>query len=169
MRQRYDIGSIAKQLGVTKRTLQRKLKQNQVDKDDNGYIITDEILQKIGYDIHRQDSDNSATYAPGLHEQTDGTLIQVFTREEYDTFKRMLIEHKQLKQQVAQLQDWVERFTTYTNQRNTIEAHEKGVIDREHPVEDVQDLADQVQQKRQQIIEKMDKDKAKFGEWLKDL
>lgn len=171
--QYFTIQQAAQILQVKERAVQRRCKRYNVGKQAGKYMIPASMLSEWSNgqaNIENvQTNSESNMYAPGLHEQPDGTLMQVFTRDEYDTFKRMLIEHKQLKQQVQQLQDWVERFTTYTSQRNTIEAHEKGVISNKQPIEDVEDLAATVQAKRKQIIEKIDKDKAKFSEWLNDL
>ena len=158
MRHRYDISTIAKGLGITKRTLQRKLKQLGVNKDENGYLITDKTLELLGATEVRQETDTGATYEPGLHKQEDGTVMQVFTQEEYETFKRMLVEHKQLKNQVNQLEQWKETFLHYAQSRNVLSAHDKGLITppNQEDSEDIEQKAivKHLHEKRKEVLRK---------------
>ena len=78
-----------------------------------------------------------------MHKAPNGNLVQVFTEAEYKSFENALQERKHLLAQIAQLQDWKDSFTLYTNQRNTIEAKEKGLIDVIHEVQEVKDVVNQ--------------------------
>jgi hypothetical protein len=152
---RYQIAEVAKQLKTTKRTIQRKLKKLDIPQDSEGYIITDEVVRQLRPKSPTEltTTSHESVYGLGLHRQDDGTLMQVFSQDEYDKFKQMLIEHKELKSRVAQLQDWVERFTTYTQERNTIEAHDKGLLKHvNEKTEDVEPIERMVIEKRTQKL-----------------
>jgi|LauGreDrversion4_2_1035121.scaffolds.fasta_scaffold32914_5 hypothetical protein len=65
----------------------------------------------------------------GMHIQEDGTVAQVFTIEEFDTFRERLIELPILKKTVSELKDSYEaHIQTYESQvnylRNRLEAQE---------------------------------------------
>lgn len=65
----------------------------------------------------------------GMHIQEDGTIAQVFTMEEFDTFRERLIELPILKKTVSDLKDSYEaHIQTYESQvnylRNRLEAQE---------------------------------------------
>lgn len=65
----------------------------------------------------------------GMHIQEDGTVAQIFTMEEFDTFRERLIELPILKRTVSELKDSYEaHIQTYESQvnylRNRLEAQE---------------------------------------------
>ena len=171
MRHYYTIKEAANALEVTKRTIQRKCASLNVAKDNGAYIITEDVLRQMRRrTTESTDIPNTIehTYGVGLHEQEDGTMLQVFTKDEYKQFEAALIERNHLLKQVAELRQWKDDFIKYTNQRNTIEAHDKGIIKHlDH--EEVEDHAEDIQQhliaKRKEVI----KDKAAFSKWMENL
>jgi len=68
-----------------------------------------------------------------------------------------LIERKQLLQQVKQLQDWKDSFLRFTQERNLIEAKDKGLFKEIDDVEEAQvmddtDIQKHLSQKRAEVI-----------------
>jgi len=180
-KQFYSIPEAAHILGVKERAVQRRAKRYGIKKRGGRYLIPHDILtvwkgEEANTEREQDAHDTHTVYGVGMHHQEDGTVMQVFTQDEYDTFKRMLIEHKELKSRVAQLQDWVERFTTYTQERNTIEAHEKGLLKHVNEnTEDVEPIERMVIEKRSQKISDKESqslspsDRMDFNRWMKYL
>ena len=170
----YSVSEAAEILGVKKRAVQARAARHKLKKRKGAYAITDKILAKWGVvnehyseQTAHSESENTKRAHPenivdgneiGLHNLPNGNKVQVFTSEEYKSFELALIERKQLLQQVKQLQDWKDSFIRYTQERNALEARDKGLIKEIEDVEDAQvmdsdaDLQKHLSQKRADVI-----------------
>lgn len=159
---RLSISQVCKRLKLSKRSVQRIAKSKGIPKDLEGYIFTEDAVRQM----RQQDPTTSRSKGRskedvlrglelGLHE-VDGKMINVFSKEEYKSFELALIERKQLLQQVKQLQDWKDSFIRFTQERNLIEARDKGLIKdvdiEEAQVMDDTDLQKHLSQKRAEVI-----------------
>ena len=132
---RLSISQVCKKLKLSKRSVQRIAKSKGIAQDLEGYIFTNESVRQMrqktpttSRNKGRSKEDVLRDLEQGLHESDNGNLIQVFSKEEYKTFEAALIERKYLLDKVAELREWKDSFTRYTNQRNIIEARDKGLI-----------------------------------------
>ena len=132
---RLSISQVCKKLKLSKRSVQRIAKSKGIAQDLEGYIFTNESVRQMrqkdpatSRNKGRSKEDVLRDLEQGLHESDNGNLIQVFSKEEYKTFEAALIERKHLLDKVAELREWKDAFTRYTNQRNIIEARDKGLI-----------------------------------------
>ena len=162
---RLPISQVCKRLKLSKRSIQRIAKSKGIQKDLEGYIFTEDAVRQM----RQKESATSRNKGRikegvlgdlelGLHE-VNGKMINVFSKEEYKSFELALIERKQLLQQVKLLQDWKDSFIRYTQERNLIEAKDKGLIKEiEEVEEDAQvmdsdaDLQKHLSQKRAEVI-----------------
>jgi len=195
----YSVAEVAEMLGVKERAVQARAARYKLRKRKGAYVFTDKQLAKWGVgtaqetaqDAHLKESKSKRAQSEhlinsnevGLHKAPNGNLVQVFTEAEYKSFEAALIERKYLLAQVAQLQEWKDSFTLYTNQRNTIEAKDKGLIDVIHQVQEVKDVVNQdteedlqkhIQAKRKEKLNRIEhpdfKDfKADYYTWLENL
>ena len=132
---RLSISQVCKKLKLSKRSVQRIAKSKGIAQDLEGYIFTNESVRQMrqkdpatSRNKGRSKEDVLRDLEQGLHESDNGNLIQVFSKEQYKTFEAALIERKHLLDKVAELREWKDSFTRYTNQRNIIEARDKGLI-----------------------------------------
>ena len=178
----YTIKEAAKLLNVTDRAVQRRCARHGIEKKNNRYNITLPVLIEWGYKPnnvleHKPNTREHLNLQAGeVIEQEDGSIIECFTKENYSHLEQALIERNELKielremqKRLEQLQQWKEDFMRYTSQRNTIEAHEKGVI--ASTIEDIEEVqSEEILQKHLSDKRKMVlKDKAKFSDWLSSL
>lgn len=150
----YTIKEVAEILQVKERAIQRRCKRAGLEKQGNKYLIPKHILdQWTEGKPYTQPEHEPSMYGLGLHKQEDGTIMQVFSQDEYETFKRMLVEHKQLKERVNQLEDWKQTFLHYAQGRNILSAHDKGLLNHENEkTEDVEPIERMVIEKRTQKL-----------------
>jgi len=192
----YSVAEVAEMLGVKERAVQARAARHKFRKRKGAYVFTDKILAKwkVGNEYqneqnaHSKESKSKRAHPEhlinsdevGLHKAPNGNLVQVFTEAEYKSFEAALIERKYLLAQVAQLQEWKDSFTLYTNQRNTIEAKDKGLIDVIHQVQEVKDVVNQdteedlqkhIQAKRKEKLNRIEHPdfKAAFSKWMENL
>ena len=174
-RKKYSALEVAKMMGLKKRAVQARAARYGVKKQNGAFIFTAHFLKtKWGVnapsDAHKKSTTvhNAHKRAHpenivdgnevGLHTLPNGNKVQVFTDSEYKSFELALIERKQLLQQVKQLQDWKDSFIRYTQERNALEAKDKGLIkDIDVDVEEAQvmddtDLQKHLSQKRAEVI-----------------
>ena len=158
----YTIQEAAEILQVKERAVQRRCKRAGLKKQGNKYLIPKHILDQWTegkpYTANEQPYTQTNMYGLGLHKQEDGTVMQVFTQEEYETFKRMLIEHKQLKERVSQLEEWKQTFLHYAQGRNVLSAHDKGLITppKQEESEDIEQeaIVKHLHEKRKEVLRK---------------
>jgi len=169
----YSVSEAAEILGVKKRAVQARAARHKLRKRKGSYVITDKILAKWGvvnehYSEQTAHSESEKTKRAhpenivdgneiGLHILPNGNKVQVFTSEEYESFKNALQERKHLLKQVAELEQWRKDFFKYTSERNALEAKDKGLIKDLEDVEDAQvmddtDLQKHLSQKRADVI-----------------
>ena len=192
----YSVAEVAEMLGVKERAVQARAARHKFRKRKGAYVFTDKILAKwkVGNEYQNEQNAHSKESKSkraqlehlinsdevGLHKAPNGNLVQVFTEAEYKSFEAALIERKHLLAQVAQLQEWKDSFTLYTNQRNTIEAKDKGLIDVIHQVQEVKDVVNQdteedlqkhIQAKRKEKLNRIEHPdfKAAFSKWMENL
>lgn len=174
-RKKYSALEVAKMMGLKKRAVQARAARYGVKKQNGAFVFTAHFLKtKWGVnapsDAHKKSTTvhNAHKRAHpenivdgnevGLHTLPNGNKVQVFTDSEYKSFELALIERKQLLQQVKQLQDWKDSFIRYTQERNALEARDKGLIkDIDVDVEEAQvmddtDLQKHLSQKRAEVI-----------------
>lgn len=174
-RKKYSALEVAKMMGLKKRAVQARAARYGVKKENGAFVFTAHFLKtKWGVnapsDAHKKSTavHNAHKRAHpenvvdgnevGLHTLPNGNKVQVFTESEYKSFELALIERKQLLQQVKQLQDWKDSFIRYTQERNALEAKDKGLIKEIDDVEDAQvmdsdaDLQKHLSQKRAEVI-----------------
>ena len=176
----FTIQEAASILGVKERAVQARCSRYGLKKINGRYSIPQALIEQWGgsqtHTSSAQPNAQTHIYGLGQHEQADGTYIQVFTKDEYKQFEDALIERNELKielremqKRLEQLQQWKEDFMRYTSQRNTIEAHEKGVI--ASTIEDIEEVeSEEILQKHLSDKRKIVlKDKAKFSDWLQSL
>jgi hypothetical protein len=149
---RLSISQVCKKLKLSKRSVQRIAKSKGIAQDLEGYIFTNESVRQMrqkdpatSRNKGRSKEDVLRDLEQGLHESDNGNLIQVFSKEEYKTFESALIERKHLLDKVAELREWKDSFTRYTNQRNIIEARDKGLIN-ELDIVEVSDVVEDLEQ-----------------------
>ena len=200
----YTIGEAATRLNATKRTIQRKLRALGIPTKNGAYVITDELLRELN--ATKRGKNNGATTAtkepttqlrqaatePNKTEhikieagevivQQDGSVLECFSAEKYQSLEQALVERLELKielrevyKRLDQLQQWKEDFMKYTTQRNTIEAFDKGLIQQMDKDEvddsnltepDVTDIQQHIQAKRSEVI----RAKKQFTEWIKEM
>jgi len=157
---RLSISQVCKKLKLSKRSVQRIAKSKGIPKDLEGYIFTEDAVRQkesaTSRNKGRSKEDVLGDLELGLHE-VDGKMINVFSKEEYKSFELALIERKQLLQQVKQLQDWKDSFLRFTQERNLIEAKDKGLFKEIDDVEEAQvmddtDIQKHLSQKRAEVI-----------------
>lgn len=169
----YSVAEVAEMLGVKERAVQARAARHNFRKRKGAYVFTDKTLAKwkVGNEYQNEQTAHSKkskskgaqsehlinSNEVGLHKAPNGNLVQVFTEAEYKSFELALIERKQLLQQVKQLQDWKDSFIRYTQERNALEAKDKGLIKEIEDVEDAQvmdytDLQKHLSQKRAEVI-----------------
>jgi len=175
-RKKYSALEVAKMMGLKKRAVQARAARYGVKKENGAFVFTAHFLKtKWGVnapsDAHKKSTavHNAHKRAHqenlvdgnevGLHTLPNGNKVQVFTESEYKSFELALIERKQLLQQVKQLQDWKDSFIRYTQERNALEAKDKGLIKEIDDVEDAQvmdsdtDLQQHLSTKREEVIQ----------------
>lgn len=184
----YTITEAAKRLNVTKRTIQRRLSKLETPIHEGAYVITEDVMRILTkssnaeYKAATPTTPEAATMslqalqAGEVIEQADGSIIECFSQAKYEQLEQALVERQELKielremqKRLDQLQQWKEDFMRYTNQRNTIEAHEKGVIASTDEVEEISHeeiIQKKLANKRLQVITN---GKAKFTDWLQSL
>jgi hypothetical protein len=187
---RLSISQVCKKLKLSKRSVQRIAKSKGITQDLEGYIFTNESVRQMrqkdpatSRNKGRSKEDVLRDLEQALHESDNGNLIQVFSKEEYKTFEAALIERKHLLDKVAELREWKDAFTRYTNQRNIIEARDKGLINELDIVEvsevdtvlakpslDDSDLQNHLAQKRAKKVNTSGQGfKSDYYGWLKEL
>lgn len=200
----YTIGEAATRLNATKRTIQRKLRALGIPTKNGAYVITDDLLRELN--ATKRGKNNGATTATKepttelrhaatepnksehtqleageVIEQEDGSVIECFSPEKYQSLEQALVERLELKielrevyKRLDQLQQWKDDFMRYTSERNTIEAFDKGLIkpiDKEEVDDsnltepDVTDIQQHLQLKRNEVI----RAKKQFSQWLKEI
>ena len=192
----YSVAEVAEMLGVKERAVQARAARHKFRKRKGAYVFTDKTLAKwkVGNEYQNEQTAHSKkskskgaqsehlinSDVVGLHKAPNGNLVQVFTEAEYKSFENALQERKHLLAQIAQLQDWKDSFTLYTNQRNTIEAKEKGLMDVIHEVQEVKDVVNQdteedlqkhIAAKRKEKLNRMEHPdfKSDYYGWLENL
>ena len=173
-RKKYSAVEVAKMMGLKKRAVQARAARYGVKKENGAFVFTAHFLKtKWGVnapsDAHKKSTavHNAHKRAHqenlvdgnevGLHTLPNGNKVQVFTESEYKSFELALIERKQLLQQVKQLQDWKDSFLRFTQERNLIEAKDKGLFKEIDDVEEAQvmddtDIQKHLSQKRAEVI-----------------
>lgn len=122
----YTTSEVAELLGVSDRTVRRRL-ESYFSKENNTYQISSKMLDILRSDAF-SDSDG--------HLVSEGENIEeVFTPEEYEEFRKRLIEYHTLKKDLEyhkrsaeSHQRQMEMILTLMNQRNLIEGADKGYI-----------------------------------------
>jgi hypothetical protein len=175
---RYAISDVAKMLKLSKRSVQRLAAKHDVPKDLEGYIFTDETVRQMrhkpGATSRSNDGEVIEDLAVGLHRAKNGNLVQVFTEDQYKKFEEALIHRKHLLKEIERLEQWRQDFFDYTNQRNTIEAKEKGLIqDIENEIQDIPsedaDIQSNLNTKRLEILNKKSNSTQEFAAWMESL
>ena len=184
---RLPISQVCKRLKLSKRSVQRIAKSQGIPKDLEGYIFTEDAVRQMrqkesatSRNKVRNKEDVLGDLELGLH-AVDGKMINVFSKEEYKSFELALIERKQLLQQVKQLQDWKDSFIRFTQERNLIEAKDKGLFKEIDDVEEAQVMdgtyiQKHLSQKRAEVIKKQNKNeqvssgfKSDYFGWMEKL
>ncbi|PCI02248.1 MAG: hypothetical protein COB81_05675 [Flavobacteriaceae bacterium] len=131
MSKKFSVSEISRQLGVNPRQVQRMLKN--LISIEKGYYRVDESILEL---LQSHDNDTSIS---GQVATTDDMVIEGFTKEEYQEFKKRLIEYPLLKshiQTILQELDYHKRSSESKNrqlelvlqnirERNFIEATDK--------------------------------------------
>jgi tRNA(Ile)-lysidine synthase TilS/MesJ len=140
----YTINEAKDLLKVSERAVQRRCKRHGIPIKNGQYCIDLATLISWGYktnivpehpDAKPNTTEHIKIEAGQVIEQADGSIIECFDQDKYKSLEQALIERLELKikvrelsKRLEQLQQWKNDFMQYTNQRNTIEAFEKGVI-----------------------------------------
>ena len=186
----YTINQAKDLLKVSERAVQRRCKRHGIPIKNGQYCIDLATLISWGYKTSNVPEHSDAKPNTPVHiqleagqviEQEDGSVLECFSKEKYQSLEQALIERLELKielrelsQRLEQLQQWKEDFMQYTNQRNTIEAFDKGLIQQMDKDEvddsnltepDVTDIHQHLQAKRSEVI----RAKKQFTEWLKEI
>jgi len=121
----YSTSEVAELLGVTDRTVRRRL-ENYFYKDNNTYQISSKMLDVLQADTMSDDSG---------HEISGYNIEEVFTPEDYEEFRKILIEYPMLKKDLEyhkrsaeSHQRQMETILKIMHQRNLLEGGDKGYI-----------------------------------------
>ena len=186
----YTINQAKDLLKVSERAVQRRCKRHGIPIKNGQYCIDLATLISWGYktnivpehsDAKPNKSEHIQLEAGEVIVQQDESVIECFSKEKYQSLEQALVERLELKielrelsQRLEQLQQWKEDFMKYTNQRNTIEAFDKGLIQQMDKDEvddsnltepDVTDIQQHIQAKRSEVI----RAKKQFTDWLKEI
>lgn len=121
----YTTSEVAELLGVTDRTVRRRL-ESYFSKDNNTYQISSKMLDVLQADTLSDDSG---------HEISGYNIEEVFTPEDYEEFRKILIEYPMLKKDLdyhkrsaESHQRQMETILEIMRQRNLLEGGDKGYI-----------------------------------------
>ncbi len=114
-------------LNSTSRELRTALKSAQPEPQLNAIIQADLTATATNVSATNEEE---VIFELGLHSQSDGNLMQVFTPEEYDTFKSMLIKLPLIEQSHNDLKESYEAHVqSYRNEneylRRSLEAQQE--------------------------------------------
>lgn len=145
MKEKYTVSELAIELGVSERTVRRRLES--LIKNSNGKYLVDFKIYELLKE-NKSSSDNSGHLRSSADNDSQYDHIEYFTENEYQEFHKRLVEYPLLKEQLEnsrevlkQLQNDLEyhrntyqkhleiheKLISSINQRNYIEAKEKGM------------------------------------------
>ena len=106
MGKKYTTADISRTLGVTERTVRRKLSKHLV-LSDGKYEVSEEFFNflKEKTDFADTSSDNPGTPSDTDEKEEDFDIVEGFTSEEYQEFQKRLTEYPLLKDMIANLKN----------------------------------------------------------------
>ena len=110
----YTSSDIATMLKVSKRTAQRYI-ENLVNQENGKIIIKKDVLDLI---ITRHINDNQTTET--RHTNNNEGITEFFSNEEYEEFKKRLIEYPVLKEMLKSSEDYINTLRNELNYHRSI-------------------------------------------------
>lgn len=140
MSKKYTTSDIARTLGVTERTVRRKLHKH-LSLKDGAYEVSEEFFNFLKDNTNFADtpSDIVRTDSDIANKEVEYDVIEGFSAEEYQEFQKRLIEYPLLKEHLETIMNQLEYFKESSaskdrqmelileniQQRNFIEAKDK--------------------------------------------